>query len=169
MFRRTCFMSSAVLAAWLVLAARAAAVAPEIRDEGKFFSPEAVKRANEQIRDIFGKHGKDLLIETFPSVPPDQLEKVKAMNAKEKTEYFHNKAVDRCKQRVVNGVYIIITREPKYLYVEITPQARAVLDQQTRGQVRAILISNFEENRFDDGLAGVVKAVQERLGKASAK
>src|SRR5260370_30097681 len=41
MSSRLCRMSLAVLAAWLALAGRAAAVAPEIRDEGKFFSPEA--------------------------------------------------------------------------------------------------------------------------------
>ena len=33
-------------------AGRGAAIAPQIKDEGKFFSPAAVQKANEQIREI---------------------------------------------------------------------------------------------------------------------
>jgi uncharacterized membrane protein YgcG len=169
MSRRVCLWTFGVLAAWLALGARAVAVAPEIRDEGKFFSPEAVKKANEQIRDIYSKHGKDVLIETFASVPPDQLAKVEAMNAKEKEAFFHKQAVSRAKERVVKGIYILITKQPKYLYVELTPQAGPDLDLQTRNHLRQILISNFQEDQFNEGLAGVVAAVQEKLARKAPK
>src|SRR5262249_49790615 len=108
-------------------------------------------------------------IETFASVPADQLEKLNAMNAKEKEAFFHKQAVSRAKERVVKGIYILITKTPKYLYVELTPQAGPHLDLQTRNHLRQILISNFQENQFDEGLAGVVAAFQEKLDKASSK
>src|SRR5947209_14362260 len=130
---------------WLTAAFRVGAVAPEIRDEAKFFSPEAVKKANEQIREIFAKHGKDLLIETFPSVPADELDKVKAMDAKAKAEYFSKQSIDRARQRVVNGIYILVVREPKYLYVEITPEGREDFDKEFYGRLRGVLFSNFGE------------------------
>jgi hypothetical protein len=158
-----------ILAVCFLGTGRAAAVAPEIRDDGKFFSPEAVKKANEQIRDLYSKYNKDLLIETFPSVPADQLEKVKAMNAKDKADYFHKQAVDRAKQRVVHGIYILVTKEPKYLYVEITPQARETFNRDFYNRLREILFSNFGENHFDEGLTAAVTAVQDQLGKNAAK
>jgi hypothetical protein len=147
----------------LLLISRAGAVAPQIRDDGKFFSPDAVKKADEQIRDLYAKYRKDVLIETFPSVPADQLEKVKAMDQKQKSEYFHKQAEDRAKQRAVNGIYILITREPKYLYVQITPSAKTVFDREFYNRLREVLFSNFGEEHFDEGLAAAVRAVQERL------
>jgi hypothetical protein len=155
----------AVVGCCLIVTSPAAAVAPQIRDEGKFFSAEAVKKADEQIRDLYAKYNKDLLIETFLSVPADQLEKVKAMDAKQKSEYFHKQAVERAKERAVNGIYILITKEPKYLYVEITPRAQAVFDREFYNRLREILFSNFGEERFNEGLAAAVRAVQERLAK----
>ncbi len=153
----------------MIFVGLARAVAPEIHDEAKFFSPDAIKKANEQIREIYSKYGKDLLIETFPSVPADQLEKVKAMQGKEKADYFHKLAIDNAKERVVNGVYLLITREPKYLYIEITPPAREIFDKEFYNQFRKVLFSSFREDRFNEGLAAAVKAVQERLATAASK
>ena len=158
-----------VVAVCLIAAGRTGAVAPEIRDEGKFFSPEAVKKANEQIREIYRKYGKDLLIETFASVPADQLEKVKAMDSKEKADYFHKLAIEHAKQRVVNGVYILITKEPKYLYIEITPRARESFDKEFYNHLRKVLFASFGENHFDEGLAAAVQAVQDKLAADASK
>src|SRR5690349_714442 len=71
-----------VYAVLLAGAGRAAAVAPEGKDEGKFFSADAIKKANEQIHELTRKTGKDLLIETYATVPTDQVEKVKSCRAR---------------------------------------------------------------------------------------
>ena len=152
-----------------VFAGWAGAVAPVVHDGAKFFSPDAIKKANEQIREIYIKYGKDFLIETFPSVPADQLDKVKAMQPKEKADYFHKLAIEQAKERAVNGVYILITREPKYLYIEITPPARETFDKEFYNHFRKVLFSSFGEDRFNEGLAAAVKTVQERLATAASK
>src|SRR5262249_7641721 len=54
-----------------------------VRDQGKFFGSEAVKQADEAIRDLLKQTGRDLLIETFPGPSADQAEKVKAMTKPE--------------------------------------------------------------------------------------
>jgi len=160
---------------WLVVAlcltgpGRAGAVAPVIRDEGKFFSPEAIKKANEQIREIYSKYGKDVLIETFPSVPADQLDRVKGMDNKGREEYFHKQALENATQRVVKGIYILITREPKSLYVEITPRAPDLFGSDFYDQLRKTLLTSFRANAFDEGLARAVQAVQERLAKGASR
>jgi len=157
-----------VVAICLILAGQAMAVAPEIRDEGKFFSPEAIKKANEQIRELYVKYGKDLLIETFPSVPADQRDKVMAMNGKEREEYFHQLAVTRATQQVVKGIYIRITRQPKFLNVESTPDSHELFDSEFKTQLRQTLLKGFRANEFDDGLAHALKTVQERLAKGAS-
>jgi hypothetical protein len=157
------------MAVCLFFIGRAGAVAPEIHDEAKFFSPDAVKKANEQIREIFSKYGKDVLIETFPSVPADQLEKVKAMESKEKADYYRKLAIEHAKERVVNGIYVLVTREPKYLYIEITPSARETFDKEFYNHFRKVLFANFGKDHFDEGLAAAVQAVKEQLGKAASK
>src|SRR5262249_39045409 len=112
------------LAALLAVTAGAGAVAPEVKDTGKFFSEDAIKKANDQIREIARKYDRDLLVETYESVPSGDVDKVKNMSKDEVNTYFRKWAEDRAQARVVNGAYVLICKEPKYLYVEITPKAK---------------------------------------------
>jgi uncharacterized membrane protein YgcG len=156
-----------VAAAWLVLAGRAAAVAPEIKDEGKFFSPEAVKKANEQIREIFRKTDKDLLIETFPSVPSDQVDRVKRMSREEKVEFFRKWAQERAQRAVVNGVYILVCKDPTYFRIEVSGKGRGAFDSKAVNKLEEGILSEFRDKRFDEGLMAAVKFVGERFGAAA--
>lgn len=157
---------------WLVallglLAARPVlAVAPVIKDEGKFFSAEAIQKANEGIREIARQTGRDLLVETFPSVPADQVEKVKAMSADERAEFWRTWARQRADQAVVNGVYILVCRTPSHLYVEVTPKARSVFGADAAGRLRSVLLENFRSKRYDDGLLAAVKLVRDQFAQS---
>jgi uncharacterized membrane protein YgcG len=158
-----------VAAACLLFSGPAAAVAPEIKDDGKFFSAEAVKKVNAAIREIYGKYGKDVLVETFPSVPADQVEKVKKMKGEELAKFFYKWAEDRAKARVVNGVYILVCKQPTRLETFITRKARGTLDSKFRKKLRETLLEEFRDKRFDEGLAAGVKLVKEQLAKAKSK
>src|SRR5260370_28257463 len=107
-----------------VLVGRAGAVAPEIKDEAKFFSAEAIKKANKQIREIARKYDRDLLIETFPLVPGDQTARVKAMAAEERDKFFRNWAENRAELSIVKGVYIMQCKEPAQLKDILTQTAQ---------------------------------------------
>jgi hypothetical protein len=151
----------------LTLAGRAAAVAPVIKDEGKFFSPEAVKKANEEIRAIYRRYNKDLLIETFPAAPNDQAEKVEAMSRDERSKYFERWARERAETEVVRGVYILVCKKPAHLQVEVSAKAGAGLDSPAvRKQLTDLLLSHLREKKFDEGLADAVKFVRNRLAEA---
>src|SRR5215469_6823444 len=99
--RRQCLMVSAsrwllmpvLLAGWLGLtvAASGANVAPVIKDDGKFFSADAVAKANQKIKKIAQDYNKDLLIETFPEIPADLKKDYKEEN---KREFFEKWARD---------------------------------------------------------------------------
>lgn len=158
-----------VLAASLVLAGRAAAVAPEVEDEGKFFSPDAVKKANEQIRELARQYDKDLLVETYATVPADQVEKVKAMSREERIKFFHEWAADRIKTAVVNGVYVLICKEPPFFYVEVAGKGRTVFDPQFARKLESALREKLHEKQFDEALLDTVKLVREKLEGGKSK
>jgi uncharacterized membrane protein YgcG len=149
--------------------AAARAVAPEIRDLGKFFSAEAVKKADADIREIARKHGLDLLIETYATVAADQVEKVKALEGKARAEFFDRWAKERAQERVVNGVYVLICREPRFLQVEVEGRGRKVLTPAFRSKLYEAIRAEFAQGRFDEGLQAAVRLLEEQLGKSSAK
>src|SRR5690242_18268751 len=43
-----------------------------VMDNAKFFSPDAVRKASDDLKEIRKQHGKDLVIETFASIPDDR-------------------------------------------------------------------------------------------------
>jgi hypothetical protein len=150
----------------LWLTATATAVAPEIRDHGKFFSAEAIKKADERIAEISRKYDRDLLIETFASVPEGDVDKVKAMDAKERSQYFVAWAKDRAHKRAVNGVYVLVCKEPRYLQVGVDEREPHKFPQGTRAAVEEAVKKEFKEGRFDAGLDEAIKVVEERLAKS---
>jgi hypothetical protein len=150
----------------LTLAGRAAAVAPQIKDDGKFFSADAVKKANDDIREISRKYDKDLLVETFAGVPEAQKEKVAAMSRAERSNFVRAWARERAQANVVHGVYVLVCRSPAQLYVEVTPRGRAAIDEEARKKLIETLATNFQEQKFDEGLQAAVKFVRDRFAAA---
>src|SRR5437867_125773 len=79
----------AVVLAWLVAAgAASAALTAEVRDDGGFFKPETIRKANQEIKDLKHRTKKDLLVETYKTVPADKAEQVKNMNAEARNKFF---------------------------------------------------------------------------------
>ena len=122
MTRLTHYALLGVLVGWLVGAAPAsAAVAPKVDDQGKFFSAEAVEKANQKIREIYREFNKDLLIETVPKIPSDLEAKYKEQG---KSKFFVDWADKRAKDASVNGIYVLLCREPPHLQVEVGTKTR---------------------------------------------
>jgi uncharacterized membrane protein YgcG len=164
-YRRRIRVCLVQIAAWGLFAAAALAVAPEIRDPGKFFSPEAIKKADEQIREIYRKHNLDLLIETHPTLPGQDVEKLKALDGKARRELFVNYVKERAKERVVNGIIVLITKEPRQLLVGRVGKGETAFTPEFRTQVERAMIDEFMRGRFDEGLQAAVRLVEQHLGK----
>jgi uncharacterized membrane protein YgcG len=166
--RQRWFWSSSLLLA-LVFARPVSAVAPEIRDAGKFFSDAAIKKANNEIRDIAKKYDRDLLIETFPTIPGDQAERVKGLSPEARAKFFRNWATDRADLAVVHGVYILICRAPPFLEIILTPRGRQAFDKESFEKLRSLLLKMFREKHYDEGLQSAVEFVRERFAAAASK
>jgi uncharacterized membrane protein YgcG len=159
--------TAVVAVACLALCGRAAAVAPEIKDEGKFFSPEALKKANEQIRELYRKYDRDLLIETYPSVPADKKDKIKEMSKQDRDKFFLEWAKSRADAAVVRGVYILICKEPGRIEVYRTQKGGSFLDAASRNKLIKSMTEEFGDKEYDKGLMAGIKFVQEKMAAAN--
>ena len=168
-----CRPRALVLAGSLLIAlaftSRAAAVAPEIKDGGKFFSADAIKNADKQIRDVAHDYDRDLLIETFTTIPGEQAERVKGLSPEERAKFFRNWATERAEAAVVHGVYILVCKEPRFLEIVLTSRGRgrAALDRAAFEKLRDMLLKAFREKHYDEGLLSAVQLVRERFAAAN--
>jgi uncharacterized protein len=140
------------------------AVAPVIKDEGKFFSDETRQKADNEIRDIFREYGKDLQIETFPTPPADEAKDVNLKDRKERDKFFEKWARERARHDVVDGIYILICKEPRHLQVEVGNETqKKAFTLEDRNELRELLLEKFKKQKYDDGLLEAVEFVGKKL------
>jgi uncharacterized membrane protein YgcG len=159
MIPRTRWLSLIALAACCLAVARPAPAAVEVKDEGKFFSTDAVSKANQRIKEIKEQTGNDLLIETFAEIPADRKTDYKP---ERKDEFFTRWARENARQRKVAGVYVLVCRDPSHLQIDRVAAGR-VFSAADRGKLRDLLIAQFKEKKFDEGLAEAVTFVAGRF------
>jgi hypothetical protein len=152
----------------LVVAMSVDAVAPEIRDDAKMFSPAAVKKADTMIREIYRQHDRDVLIETFSSIPMADAEKVKAMDVVKRDAYFLQWAKDRVRDRLVNGIYVLICKEPHHLEVGVVEKQPHKFSPGTSDAIKSVLRKELKEGRYDEGLAQAMNVIESELVKKQA-
>jgi uncharacterized membrane protein YgcG len=158
----------------LAVAAPALAVVPEVQDGAGFFKPETIAKVNDAVAEIGKKHHKDLLIETYATVPADKVEAVKAMDKEARTKFFQEWARSRGIKRQVNGVYVLITKEPGHIQVEVGDRTeRAAFTAKDRDHLRDILTEAFKKKEYDSGIVDaaqfVAKTLDENMTGARAR
>ena len=97
------------LLAFLFMTGAASAASMGVRDNAHFFSSDAIGEAENAIQQIYQAHQRDLLIETLPSIPSDQQEEFQRLG---KDAFFRQWADNRALQAGVQGVYVLITKNP---------------------------------------------------------
>lgn len=144
-------------------APEARADAKPIKDEARFFSAEAVAKANEEIKQIAHRYGKELLVETYAAVPEADAARVEAMDAKARDAYFTDWAKQRERAEKTNGVVVLICRQPTRIIVGVTGGAREQINAEEAKAIRAGLLERFRAKQFDEGLADLTRRVRESL------
>src|SRR5437588_448345 len=107
----------AVAAGWLAVAGAAVAATPGVNDNAGFFKPETVQKADAILRDIKKRDQKEVVIETFASVPAGKEDQVK--DRAERERFFDEWAKRNARTAQVNGIYILICRKPGHVEVEV--------------------------------------------------
>lgn len=162
----------AILAAgWLMGWGAVGLQASEIRDDGKFFSPEVVTKATEDLNRLENRSRLEARIETYETLPVEKQEAFNKLTTREERDkVFLRWLQERAKTESATGVFILITRKPGHLDVEMSNALRQRgFGNAQRNEVRDILVKNFKVEKFDEGLKEVVadlERVSLRLGEA---
>jgi hypothetical protein len=158
-----------LLAIVLALAARAdSGLDAVVRDDAGFFKAETVKKANEQLKQIKAAHGKELVIETFASIPADrQPDWESAKDDKQQREEFFDKWLEsRARALKVDGVYTLIVRDPAHLEVRAGRNTKVRdFTQSNQETLASILLESFKGKEYDQGLAKAVDYFKEALDR----
>ena len=112
MHSRTCLLALSALLVGSLPPADASKATPfrGIRDDAEFFSAETKKEADEVLRRLHNRTGRELVIETF-SAPPFEAEK---------GDPYAHEALSRAKDLKVNGVYIAFWKKPRpHFHIEV--------------------------------------------------
>src|SRR4051794_19917536 len=104
---------AALLTGCLLLPAAVYAIVPEVRDQGKFFDAATIKKANEILIKIQERYKKDVVVETFASIPDEVLKK-HAYDEKNRKAFFAKWAADVATSGKINGVLILICKDQKH-------------------------------------------------------
>jgi uncharacterized membrane protein YgcG len=142
------------------------AVAPEVKDGAGFFSATAIEKANREIGEIDRRFHRDLMIETFPSVPADKVEQVKQMDAKARTQFYHTWSLERARKEEVNGIYVLITKVPPHIQALVGNETqRRAFTLTDRNRLADGLTAAFKRKDYDGGLLEAVGLVQKTMAE----
>ena len=146
---RTLQTGLVAVAVVLVAFSIAQALGAGIHDAAGFFSTETVATAEQQIAAIRTKFGKDLRVETYAHIPTDHTDQY---TPEKRNEFFATWAYQRAKAVGLDGVIVLICKDPAFLQVEVgegTKQQAFTLAN--RDHMRDLLVTAFKQQHFDDG------------------
>ncbi|HYO07650.1 MAG TPA: TPM domain-containing protein, partial [Tepidisphaeraceae bacterium] len=149
-----------ILAAGALLAAvapaRALGATAQVVDNGQFFSPDAVSRANRRLADVERQTGRSLRVETYAEIPADLRA---AYSPDQRARFFADWAQQRARAVKLTGAMVLVCREPANISVEVGRQTveSGAFTLADRDRLLKPMAQAFREKRFDDGLIGAVE------------
>ena len=139
---------------------------PGVKDDGQFFKPETVEKANTEIKQIKADYGKELVVETFLAIPEglkDEWEAAKDDRQK-RSDFFGKWIGERAHKLQVNGVYILICQDPTQLEVKAGLKTKQKAFTETnQNKLRDILLETFKAKNDDEGLLKGISYFREAL------
>jgi hypothetical protein len=142
----------------------AASNAPKshINDSGRFFTPQAVESAKKRIESIKNEFNRDIVVESFTSIPEADRTKFQQMDRAGQDKYVSDWAERRTKELNVNGVYMLICRQPSKLHVRTTQNS---VSRDVQLEIQSKLLSAFRSRQFDDGLLSAIESARNGMQK----
>lgn len=126
----------------------------EVIDSAGFFSPSVVQEANQKIKEINRKTGKNLVVETVPS-----------LDGKNPSQY----AISQARSRRVNGVYVLLAKKEKKIEIRTGSNTRKVFGTFEASTFKTKITENFKKKQFDAGLIESVSYYSGVLSSATTK
>ncbi len=93
-----------------------------VLDEAQLFSPEATAAVQKQIRQIRTDYHIAVFIDTVPKAPAADWSEATSWSGQKRYDYFHNWAKERSRAFGVEGVHVLICKQPRQVAVVVWPE-----------------------------------------------
>lgn len=130
-----------------------------VTDRGQLLKAETITALQSLIDELHKKNGIDLLIETYPTAPQEDAERVREMKPQDRTAYMRRWASDRGKAENVHGLVILICNDPKSLYVAVAPEARDRFPADFSNTIVKTLTDGLRDGKTDEAILTIAKSV----------
>jgi hypothetical protein len=138
------------------------------KDEAKFFS-DGWKKVQPAAEKLLKEKGIDLLVEAYTVAPKMDAAKLKAMTPEERDKVFTEFARERCKAEKINGVYIVVNKNPGYVRVEMAGPAASTFPAGFGSLLAKTLIYEFKDKKYDGGLEEAIEMILQEQGLSPKK
>jgi uncharacterized membrane protein YgcG len=138
-----------------------AVVLNEVRDPGGFFTKAAVEKANREIKEFKQRFGRDLVVESFKTVPPDRVKEVAGLDAAGRYRFFAAWVRARSLASRGDGIHVLICRKPAHIRVGVGDATlKKAFTPADRDQLVRLMVGHLRERQYD-------RALDEMLGFVS--
>lgn len=158
---------SAALAVLLLLPAMAFAAQKPVKDDGGFFSADAVSKAEAQLQSIQQKTGRTVMIETAASLPSELSGKVDGNDAS-RTAAYQGYASQRM-YALGADIYLFVNKSPSRIETFNRDASRSGLGVAGRDLMIRDLTNYFRNKQFDEGLLNLTASLEKTLGNVQSK
>lgn len=145
----------------VLLAVAPARGASYIHDNAGYFSPQAIQQAEATIDQIKQAHGKEMVVETFPAIPEELQSQYSAGNS---VRFFQSWGNERARALKVDGVYVLICRDPAHLQAEVGQNTqRRAFTLSNRDQLASLMLGKMRGKQYDQALLDGVNYVKQTM------
>jgi uncharacterized membrane protein YgcG len=163
---KTSVLTVALLAAFIAWPARASAGEHQVWDEAHLFKLDTLDQVNATLQQINERFDKDLMVETFASIPDDFKQRY---TDQDREKFYDGWAIAEARQLGINGILILITGEPRHLHVVVGYDTRKVaFTLADRDELVSQLTAAFRTKQYDAGIVAGAKFVHDRMTKNMA-
>jgi uncharacterized protein len=131
-----------------------------ITDNGHFFSAQAIREGEDIIRRNTGHPHSEIRVITVPSVPDELQGDLKSQG---KDPFFEHWANDLFKRDRVDGVIILICKNPSHIQIEQGDHTREkIFRDADRRELLAKMLPAFKAKQFDQGVVDGLTFIRQR-------
>lgn len=142
-------------------AKRTRTTALKSKDDGKFFSPEVWKKVQPTAELLLKERDIDFQVETIATAPRGDAAKLRALPAAEREKFFKEFAKERCKSEKLSGIYVMVCRNPGFLWIEMMGDGGAKFPAGFGSKLTSIMLTAFKDKKYDEGLTEAIQAILE--------
>lgn len=124
-----------------------------IRDNGAFFSESAKSEASRHVGEIGSRFKKDLLIETFKTVPDEVKRGVNLQDRAAVNRMFEQWTVRQAREQRVNGIYILLSKDPAHLQIVVGTDTQSThFSLRDRDSLVSTMLTRLRAKQNDEAL-----------------